>query len=147
MERSIILRRLNRYKCYFTSKQISEHLLPLWPITRRALVTTVFATVFTTEIKNRITNIVKTNYNMNDKDIFNIKELIKFLEDNHTKENGYKFQIRVIVNKTLNGKFKVINLTQDGFDKVSNVLYSLIQKDIDDDTEDLISLDLTKNRL
>lgn len=41
---------------------------------------------------------------MNDKDIFNIKELIKFLEDNHTKENGYKFQIRVIVNKTLNGK-------------------------------------------
>lgn len=147
MERSIILRRLNRYKCYFTSKQISEHLPPLWPITRRALVTTVFATVFTTEIKNRITNIVKTNYNMNDKDIFNIKELIKFLEDNHTKENGYKFQIRVIVNKTLNGKFKVINLTQDGFDKVSNALYSLIQKDIDDDTEDLISLDLTKNRL
>lgn len=147
MERSIILRRLNRYKCYFTSKQISEHLPPLWPITRRALVTTVFATVFTTEIKNRITNIVKTNYNMNDKDIFNIKELIKFLEDNHTKENGYKFQIRVIVNKTLNGKFKVINLTQDGFDKVSNALYSLIQKNIDDDTEDLISLDLTKNRL
>lgn len=147
MERSIILRRLNRYKCYFTSKQISEHLPPLWPITRRALVTTVFATVFTTEIKNRITNIVKTNYNMNDKDIFNIKELIKFLEDNHTKENGYKFQIRIIVNKTLNGKFKVINLTQDGFDKVSNALYSLIQKDIDDDTEDLISLDLTKNRL
>ena len=76
-----------------------------------------------------------------------IKELIKFLEDNHTKENGYKFQIRIIVNKTLNGKFKVINLTQDGFDKVSNALYSLIQKDIDDDTEDLISLDLTKNRL
>ena len=147
MERSIILRRLNRYKCYFTSKQISEHLPPLWPITRRALVTTVFATVFTTEIKNRITNIVKTNYNMNDKDIFNIKELIKFLEDNHTKENGYKFQIRIIVNKTLNGKFKVINLTQDGFDKVSNALYSLIQKNIDDDTEDLISLDLTKNRL
>ena len=147
MERSIILRRLNRYKCYFTSKQISEHLPPLWPITRRALVTTVFETVFTTEIKNRITNIVKTNYNMNDKDIFNIKELIKFLEDNHTEENGYKFQIRVIVNKTLNGKFKVINLTQDGFDKVSNALYSLIQKDIDDDTEDLISLDLTKNRL
>ena len=147
MERSIILRRLNRYKCYFTSKQISEHLPPLWPITRRALVTTVFATVFTTEIKKRITNIVKTNYNMNDKDIFNIKELIKFLEDNHTEENGYKFQIRVIVNKTLNGKFKVINLTQDGFDKVSNALYSLIQKDIDDDTEDLISLDLTKNRL
>ena len=147
MERSIILRRLNRYKCYFISKRISEHLPPLWPITRRALVTTVFETVFTTEIKNRITNIVKTNYNMNDKDIFNIKELIKFLEDNHTKENGYKFQIRVIVNKTLNGKFKVINLTQDGFDKVSNVLYSLIQKDIDDDTEDLISLDLTKNRL
>lgn len=147
MERSIILRRLNRYKCYFTSKQISEHLPPLWPITRRALVTTVFATVFTTEIKNRITNIVKTNYNMNDKDIFNIKELIKFLEDNHTEENGYKFQIRVIVNKTLNGKFKVINLTQDGFDKVSNVLYSLIQKDIEDDLEDLISLDLTKNRL
>lgn len=147
MERSIILRRLNRYKCYFTSKQISEHLPPLWPITRRALVTTVFATVFTTEIKNRITNIVKTNYNMKDKDIFNIKELIKFLEDNHTKENGYKFQIRIIVNKTLNGKFKVINLTQDGFDKVSNALYSLIQKDIDDDTEDLISLDLTKNRL
>ena len=36
---------------------------------------------------------------------------------------------------------------QDGFDKVSNALYSLIQKDIDDDTEDLISLDLTKNRL
>ena len=32
---------------------------------------------------------------MNDKDIFNIKELIKFLEDNHTKENGYKFQIRL----------------------------------------------------
>lgn len=147
MERSIILRRLNRYKCYFTSKQISEHLPPLWPITRRALVTTVFATVFTTEIKNRITNIVKTNYNMNDKDIFNIKELIKFLEDNHTEENGYKFQIRVIVNKTLNGKFKVINLTQDGFDKVSNALYSLIQKDIKDDLEDLISLDLTKNRL
>lgn len=29
---------------------------------------------------------------MNDKDIFNIKELIKFLEDNRTKENGYKFQ-------------------------------------------------------
>lgn len=84
---------------------------------------------------------------MNDKDIFNIKELIKFLEDNHTKENNYKFQIRIIVNKTLNGKFKVINLTQDGFDKVSNALYSLIQKDIDDDTEDLISLDLTKNRL
>lgn len=147
MERSIILRRLNRYKCYFTSKQISEHLPPLWPITRRALVTTVFATVFTTEIKNRITNIVKTNYNMNDKDIFNIKELIKFLEDNHTEKNGYKFQIRVIVNKTLNGKFKVINLTQDGFDKVSNALYSLIQKDIEDDLEDLISLDLTKNRL
>jgi hypothetical protein len=119
----------------------------LWPITRRALVTTVFATVFTTEIKNRITNIVKTNYNMNDKDIFNIKELIKFLEDNHTKENGYKFQIRVIVNKTLNGKFKVINLTQDGFDKVSNALYSLIQKDIEDDLKDLVSLDLTKNRL
>lgn len=84
---------------------------------------------------------------MNDKDIFNIKELIKFLEDNHTKENGYKFQIRIIVNKTLNGKFRVINLTQDGFDKVSNALYSLIQKDIDDDTEDLISIDLTKNRL
>ena len=41
---------------------------------------------------------------MNDKDIFNIKELIKFLKDNHTKENGYKFQIRVIVNKTLNEK-------------------------------------------
>ena len=88
-----------------------------------------------------------TDYNMNDKDIFNIKELIKFLEDNHTKENGYKFQIRVIVNKTLNGKFKVINLTQDGFDKVSNALYSLIQKDIEDDLEDLASLDLTKNRL
>ena len=143
MERSIILRRLNRYKCYFISKRISEHLSPLWPITRRALVTTVF----TTEIKNYITNIIKINFNMNDKDIFNIKELIKFLEDNRTKENGYKFQIRVIVNKTLNGKFKVINLTQDGFDKVSNALYSLIQKDIDDDTEDLISLDLTKNRL
>lgn len=147
MERSIILRRLNRYKCYFISKRISEHPLPLWPITRRALVTTVFTTVFTTEIKNYITNIIKINFNMNDKDIFNIKELIKFLEDNHTKENGYKFQIRVIVNKTLNGKFKVINLTQDGFDKVSNALYSLIQKDIDDDTEDLISLDLAKNRL
>lgn len=104
MERSIILRRLNRYKCYFISKRISEHLPPLWPITRRALVTTVFTTVFTTEIKNYITNIIKINFNMNDKDIFNIKELIKFLKDNHTKENGYKFQIRVIVNKTLNGK-------------------------------------------